>query len=216
MISNAEKAEGVEQARKLFAQQCDFVVAAAAPDHFPVRSVPEVAFIGRSNVGKSSLINALTNRKTLARASNTPGRTQQIIFFNLAKRLVLVDLPGYGHVEAPHMKKDQWNNLVQYYLQKRTILRCVLLLIDGRHGILANDITMMKFLDRAAASYKIVMTKADQVRPAEREQRIKQAEAMLAKHPAAKPKLLMTSADKDLGLEDLRVFLMDYAAPKAD
>ncbi|MFY9288646.1 MAG: ribosome biogenesis GTP-binding protein YihA/YsxC, partial [Alphaproteobacteria bacterium] len=162
-------------------------------------------------VGKSSLINALTNRKNLARASNTPGRTQQIIFFNLAERLMLADLPGYGHADAPREQKDQWNNLVYQYLQSRPPLRCVCLLIDSRHGIKANDLSMMQFLDRAAASYKVVLTKLDQVRGLEHDTILKQVEAKLQKHKAARPGVLATSSEKNSGIDELRSFLMDFA-----
>ena len=200
-----------EQARKFFAQSCDFVLAAAEPAHFPESKLPEVAFIGRSNVGKSSLINALTGRKGLARASNTPGRTQQAIFFDLGHRLMLVDLPGYGHAEAPPGEKERWNELVQNYLRQRRILKCVCLLIDGRHGVKANDLEMMGFLDRAAVSYQTVLTKIDQVRATEREMKKLQVAGILGRHPAARSDVMMTSADDKSGIDALRVFLMTSA-----
>ena len=201
----------IETARKLFAQNCEFVLAATGPQHFPNSKLSEVAFVGRSNVGKSSLINGLTGRKNLARASNTPGRTQQIIFFDLAHKLMLVDLPGYGHADAPRIEKDQWNELVHSYLQSRPNLTCVCLLIDSRHGAMANDLTMMQFLDRVAMSYQIVLTKIDQVRVPDREAKQRQLTAMLAKHPAARSDVLLTSADKTIGMEELRVFLSGFA-----
>jgi GTP-binding protein len=204
---NAMKNTDIEIARKLFAQSCDFVLAAADPNQFPKSKVPEIAFVGRSNVGKSSLINALTNRKGLAHASNTPGRTQQIVFFDLAHHLMLVDLPGYGYAEAPRADKEHWNELVHHYLQTRPTLRCVLLLIDSRHGIRKNDLTMMRFLDSDDVSYQIVLTKTDQMHPAEYETRQRQTEARLDKYPAARSGVIMTSAVKKNGLEALQVFL---------
>ncbi|MDD3370271.1 MAG: ribosome biogenesis GTP-binding protein YihA/YsxC [Alphaproteobacteria bacterium] len=195
-----------ETARKLFAQSCDFVLAAAEPAHFPKSRLPEIAFIGRSNVGKSSLINALTGRK-IARASNTPGRTQQIVFFNLFDRLMLVDLPGYGHADAPREQKDRWNGLVQTYLRKREALKCVCLLMDGRHEAKANDLEMMKFLDRAAMPYRIVLTKIDQIRSSERETRIRHAQALAAQHPAAQSEVMTTSAENGTGIPELRTYL---------
>jgi GTP-binding protein len=205
--------ETIEAARKMFAQKCDFVLSAPEPSSFPPSTLPEIAFIGRSNVGKSSLINALTNRKNLARASNTPGRTQQVVFFNLADRLMLVDLPGYGHAEAPGVEKDRWRDLVHTYLRARPALTCTCLLIDSRHGIMANDLEMMKFLDRAAASYKVVMTKIDQVRPIDRDTKPRQVAAKLTKHAAARDGIIITSSEKAIGLEDLRVFMMSLANP---
>jgi GTP-binding protein len=196
-----------ENARKLFAGACDCLLAAAEPLQFPNSALPEVAFIGRSNVGKSSLINALTGRKDLARASNTPGRTQQVVFFNLAKRLMLVDLPGYGHAEAPRDQRDRWSGLVQTYLRKRSNLKCVCLLLDSRHEIKANDLDMMGFLDRAAVVYKLVLTKMDQVRANEREGHVRQIKELAARHPAALSDILSTSAENKSGIEELRVFL---------
>lgn len=197
----------VEDARKLFAQSCDFVLAASEPAHFPESSLPEVAFIGRSNVGKSSLINALTGRKDLARTSNTPGRTQQIIFFNLADELMLVDLPGYGHAKAPPVEQNRWNRLVQTYLRKRESLNFVCLLLDARHKAKDNDIEMMTFLDKAAVLYCCVLTKMDQIKGEEREQRIEETKALIAKHPAALSDFIATSSEDKTGLPELRCFL---------
>ena len=199
-------------AQKLFAGPCECVLAAGEAEQFPKTRMPEVAFVGRSNVGKSSLINALVNRKNLARASNTPGRTQQIVFFDLGGKLMLADLPGYGHAEAPRAEIDHWNELVHRYLQTRSKLRCVLLLIDARHGLMANDLEMMKFLDRAAVSYQIVLTKTDKLRSTEHEARRRQIEAMLEKHPAARSGILYTSAAKDVGLEEVKGFLAGYVS----
>jgi len=198
-----------EEARILFAQECRCLLAAVEPAQFPDSVFPEVAFIGRSNVGKSSLINALTGRKNLARASKTPGRTQQIVFFNLADTLMLVDLPGYGFAEAPLVEKNRWDKLVQTYLRKRENLKCVCLLLDGRHEIKANDLDMMKLLDRAAAVYKIVLTKMDSVRPAERDVRLAEARKCTTKHPAALNDVIATSAESQAGIAELRAFLTE-------
>jgi GTP-binding protein len=207
-MSDKEKAE---MARKLFAQECDFLLAAAAPVQFPDRPLPEIAFIGRSNVGKSSLVNALTGRKNLARASNMPGRTQQVVFFNLADRMMLVDLPGYGHAEAPVTEKDKWTGLVQAYLRHRRQLKCVFLLLDGRHGVKANDLDMMALLDRAAVRYKIVLTKLDKVKKTEHDERIHQVSELIARHPAALTGVIATSAEEGLGIDALREFAVDIA-----
>ena len=206
---------GSDAGHKLFTQPCLFVMSAPEPEFLPPTKLPEIALIGRSNVGKSSLINALTNRHDLARASSTPGRTQMINFFNLGERLMIADLPGYGHAKAPDHEKDRWNDLVHHYLQKRNTLRCVCLLIDGRHGTLAKDLSMMHFLDRAAISYQIVLTKIDHIAAVERDKRVHQVTASLGAHPAARGTVLTTSARKGDGLEELRNFLADFAeAPK--
>lgn len=200
-----------DKGRKLFSQPCAFVLSAPAPENFPASSLPEVAFIGRSNAGKSSLINALTHRKDLARTSNTPGRTQHIVFFDLGHKLMLVDLPGYGHAKAPRQEKERWNDLVHYYLQTRPALRCVCLLLDARHGILANDLAMMQFLDGAACSYQLVLTKADQIHATERDAKKNQILAALNQHKAARPQVFVTSAKKAEGIEELRAFLAGFA-----
>lgn len=207
--------ETAEAARRLFAGPCDFRVSAAQPEHFDAleEALPEIAFWGRSNVGKSSLINGLTGRKGLARASNTPGRTQQIIFFSLGGRLMFADLPGYGHAKAPKDEIAKWNAFIKYYLKKRTRLRCVLLLIDARHGALAKDIEKMAFLDTMAVSYQVVMTKADQLRGADPDIRKAEVEALLKKHPAAHPDVLLTSAEKGEGIAALRERLYSFVEP---
>jgi GTP-binding protein len=212
MTENTNEDQAVskaEQARLLFAQPCDFVLSAPTPSSFPDTKLPEVAFIGRSNVGKSSLVNALTGRRNLARASNTPGRTQQVNFFDLAHRLMLVDLPGYGHAEAPREEKDRWNELVQSYMRLRRSLKCVCLLVDGRHGAKSNDLEMMSFLDRAAVPYKVVLTKVDQVRDSERDQRRQQVTEILTRHPAARDGIILTSAENKSGVDTLREYLLE-------
>lgn len=193
-----------ESANKIFVGTGEFLRACSALDQFPPGKLPEIAIVGRSNVGKSSLINALTGRKSLARSSKTPGRTQQIIFFDIAKMLTLADLPGYGHAKAPRAEQDKWNELIHDYLRSRPQLLLVFLLIDGRHGALANDLSMMCFLDRAGVAYQIVLTKIDQVKKTEIPARLQQTEAQLAQHPAARSSVMMVSAEKNTGVEELR------------
>lgn len=194
----------MEAGRLLFAGPCDFVLGVAALKQLPPPDLPEVAFIGRSNVGKSSLINALTGRKALARTSNTPGRTQQLNFFNLGNRLMLVDLPGYGYARAPKGEVDAWTDLIVDYLQGRPNLKRTCLLIDSRHGPKANDIEMMKLLDRSAVIYQTVLTKLDKPKAKDREMNIAGTEAEMSKHPAAFPILFPTSSEKGTGIPELR------------
>ena len=206
-------AQRADDLRRFFAKSCDFLVAAAQPEHFDAvePDLPEVAFWGRSNVGKSSLINAITGRRGLARASNTPGRTQQIVFFNMGEGLLFADLPGYGHAKAPKEEIKKWNAFIRYYLKTRARLRCVLLLIDARHGLKANDEEMMDFLDRMAVSYQIVLTKADQVRGSDPSATLAQVRERIKKHPAARPEPILTSAEKETGIEQVRDFLLTVA-----
>jgi len=197
----------VAMANKLFVGSGEFLRACAAPDQFPPGKLPEIAFVGRSNVGKSSLINAVTARRNLARSSKTPGRTQQIVFFDIAGTLMLADLPGYGHAKAPREEQAEWNELIHHYLTSRPQLLCVCLLIDGRHGALANDVSMMQFLDRAGVSFQIILTKIDKVKSVEQTARREQIEAQLTQHPAARAKILMVSAEKQTGIEELRMLI---------
>jgi GTP-binding protein len=191
-----------EAARRLFAQECHFVAGAASLDRLPEAELPEIAFAGRSNVGKSSLINALTGRGGLARASNTPGRTRQINFFRLADALMLVDLPGYGYARAPKREIAAWTKLVDAYLRGRAPLRRLLLLIDARHGIKDSDRELMKMLDAAAVSYQGMLTKIDKA--ADLASMKAEVSAELATHVAAHPTLLATSAVTGAGIEDAR------------
>ncbi|MDD4617472.1 MAG: ribosome biogenesis GTP-binding protein YihA/YsxC [Alphaproteobacteria bacterium] len=197
-----------EETRKFFAQPCDFMRAAAEPSQFPPAELPEVAFIGRSNVGKSSLINALTGRK-LARASNTPGRTQQIVFFNLANKLMLVDLPGYGHADAPSQEKERWNGLVRTYLRKREVLKSVCLLLDSRHEVKANDLEMMTFLDRCAVPYRLILTKTDRIKAIDVPDVIERIEKLAAQHPAALSGALATSSETKTGINTLQMAIAE-------
>lgn len=205
--------EALERGRWLFAQTCTFLVSAAAPDQVPAVDLPEIAFAGRSNVGKSSLVNALTGRKTLARTSNTPGRTRLLNFFRLAEHLLLVDLPGYGYARASKSDIKQWTGLTRAYLRGRPNLRRVCLLIDARHGLKPGDEAVMALLDEAAVSYQVVLTKADKA-SAEALAKTREATArQLAKRPAAHPEILATSARKGLGITELRAALAALARP---
>lgn len=201
----------IEAGRVLFAQNCEFVMGAARLDQLPPPGLPELAFAGRSNVGKSSLINVLTGRKALARTSNTPGRTQQINFFDLGQRLMLVDLPGYGYARASKSSVEEWTRLIHLYLKGRTNLRRLCVLIDARHGVKDNDRALMAELDRAAVVYQVVLTKADKIKVAAGENLRADIERDLKKHPAAMPEIHLTSAQKGAGIEGLRADLAELA-----
>jgi GTP-binding protein len=197
----------IEAARKLFAGPCDFIWGATSAENLPPETHNEVAFVGRSNAGKSSLVNALTGRKSLARVSQTPGATRQINFFNLAGRLMLVDLPGYGFAKRSKSESDQWQEMIFAYLRHRARLRRVALLIDGRRGIMDSDRQVMELLDRAAVSYGLVLTKIDEV-PAKMQPRtLEAAQAETAKHTAALAQVRLTSALKGDGIAELRADL---------
>jgi GTP-binding protein len=212
-MSTAEEQMAAEAARRLFAQECRFIAGADRIEALPPIGLPEVAFAGRSNVGKSSLVNALTGRTTLARVSHTPGRTQQLNFFDLAGRLVLVDMPGFGFARAAKRKIRDWSGLIERYLRGRPSLRRVCLLIDARHGAMAVDRGFMQRLDAAAVSYQVVLTKCDKVKPAQLEERIAALTAELAQHVAAHPDIIVTSAHAGIGIADLRAALAALAAP---
>ena len=203
--------EAVEAARKLFAGPCEFIAGAASLDSLIPSSLPEVAFAGRSNVGKSSLVNALTGRRTLARTSSSPGHTRQINFFDLANRLFLVDLPGYGFAQVSKSMKETWQDLASAYLRGRPTLKRVCLLIDSRHGVKDTDRETMKNLDAAAVSYQLVLTKTDHLKPAQIPKAIAAAEAVARKHGAAHPQVLPTSSETGFGVAELRAEIMDVA-----
>lgn len=205
--------EALERGRWLFAQTCTFLVSAAAPDQVPAADLPEIAFAGRSNVGKSSLVNALTGRKTLARTSNTPGRTRLLNFFRLAEHLLLVDLPGYGYARASKSDIKQWTGLTRAYLRGRPNLRRVCLLVDARHGLKPGDEAVMALLDEAAVSYQVVLTKADKASAEALAKTREATTSQLAKRPAAHPEILATSARKGLGITELRAALAALARP---
>ena len=201
----------LEVGRLLFAQACDFVMGVRTEVDLPPVELPEVAFAGRSNVGKSSLLNALTNRRTLARTSNTPGRTREVNFFRLGGRLMLVDLPGYGYARAGKEEIARWNELIGDYLRGRGNLLRVYLLIDARRGIGAPDRKVMELLDKAAVVYQVVLTKIDKVKPGPLGKVQAATEAELKRHGAAYPEILATSSKNKIGLELLRATVATLA-----
>lgn len=200
-------AEAIEAGRRLIAGGVEFVKGVTAMAGLPPADRPEVCFAGRSNVGKSSLINALTGRRALARTSNTPGRTQEINFFDCAGALYLVDLPGYGYARAPKDAVARWQDLTRRYLTGRATLRRAFVLIDARHGVKAVDHQVMDLLDTAAVTFQAVLTKADKVSAAERARVLDQVRAGLARHAAAYPELAVTSSESGEGIDALRAAL---------
>lgn len=194
----------IEHGRWLFAQECNFIAGAATLDIIPPMSTQEVAFVGRSNVGKSSLINALTGRKTLARISHTPGRTAQLNFFLLGEKLTLVDLPGYGYAKVSKRTMNDWDRLIKGYLMGRAQLRRVCLLIDARHGIKTTDIDIMDLLDDAGVSYQIVLTKTDKATQADVAKIIAYVQTLFVQHPALYPDVIATSSRDRIGVPDLQ------------
>lgn len=196
--------ELLEAGRLLFAGSADFTSAAPALGALPPMEGVEIAFAGRSNVGKSSLINALTGRNTLARTSHTPGRTQQLNFFRIGERLMLVDMPGYGYAAVEKAKVEAWTKLIHAYLKGRSNLARVYVLIDSRHGLKSIDTDLLDGLDKAAVSYQVVLTKGDELKKSEIDRRIQGIQAALAKRPAAYPEVLLTSSRDDRGVAELR------------
>jgi GTP-binding protein len=209
-MTTAIDADLIEQGRKLFAGDWQFVWASPSIETLPPMASLEVAFAGRSNVGKSSLINALTGRNGLARTSHTPGRTQELIFFEGPEKagLRLVDMPGYGYASAPKAKIASWTELIHKFLQGRSSLARVYVLIDARHGLKDVDLDVFKTLDKSAVSYQLVLTKADQVKPAELAVKIAETTAALARHPAAFPDVLATSSHSGTGMPELRAAMV--------
>ena len=204
-------ADEIEAARKLFAGPCDFVWGSTTAENLPPQQLNEIAFVGRSNAGKSSLVNAVTGRKSLARVSQTPGATRQINFFNLAGRLMLVDLPGYGFAKRSKSESDSWQEMIFSYLRGRSRLRRVALLIDARRGVLDADRQVMELLDRAAVSYALVLTKVDELKAREQGAALEAAAAEAAKHTAALAQVQLTSALAGTGIPQLRAHLAALA-----
>ena len=211
--ADKEQNELAERARKLFAGPVEFLKSAPGLQYLPAADYPEIAFAGRSNVGKSSLLNALTNRKGLARTSNTPGRTQELNFFDVGQppQIRLVDMPGYGFAEAPKDLVKRWRFLVNDFLRGRSVLRRAIVLIDSRHGIKPVDTEIMEMLDKAAVNYQLVLTKADKVKPTELAKTLERTIAESAKHPAAHPQLIATSSETGLGIAELRTAILEAA-----
>ncbi|GJL95691.1 MAG: putative GTP-binding protein EngB [Hyphococcus sp.] len=203
MFSPAE----MEAGRHLFAQACTFMLGVVKLDTLPDEGPVEVAFAGRSNVGKSTLLNALTNQKGLARASNTPGRTREINFFDLAGAMRLVDLPGYGYARASRKDVDAWTKLTRDFLRGRSVLRRTCILVDSRHGLKSSDIDVMALLDEAAVNYQIVLTKTDKIKPTALDALIVETQQKIQRRPAAHPFIRATSSETGFGIEVLRADL---------
>lgn len=202
-----------EQARRLFAGRVDFLLSAPSLKYLPEPEAPEIAFAGRSNVGKSSLINAVTGRKSIARASVTPGRTQELNFFEVGEPTVLrlVDMPGYGFAKAPLKVVENWKRLVRDFLRGRVVLKRTLVLIDSRHGVKEVDREMMKMLDESAVGYRLVLTKADKIKASELDAVLAATQVEARKHPAAYPVVHVTSAEKGMGIAELRAAVLEDA-----
>ncbi len=203
-LTEDEAEAALEAGRKLFAAECRFFYAAQRLDQLPAADAGEVAFAGRSNVGKSSLLNALTGRTALARVSNTPGRTRQLNFFDLGGRLTLVDMPGYGYARAGKSVKQDWQGLMFDYLRGRPTLRRVILLLDARIELKEADEAVMELLDRAAVTFQIVLTKVDDVKPGALERKMAEVTALARRHPAAFPEIAVTSSETGQGIAELR------------
>ena len=210
----AARAELVERAGRLFSGRVEFLLSAPALKFLPEPQVPEIAFCGRSNVGKSSLLNALTGRRAIARTSVTPGRTQELNFFEVGEPTLfrLVDMPGYGFAKAPPAVVEKWRRLVRDYLRGRVVLKRTLLLVDARHGVKPVDAEMMKMLDEAAVGYRVVLTKADKLKATELEATIERTRAEARKHVAAHPEVLVTSSEVKLGIDALRAAVLEDVA----
>ncbi len=211
---SADVIAGIIEPNRIFSGPVTFLKSAPKLEFLPDPTVPEIAFAGRSNVGKSSLINALVNRNNLARASNTPGRTQELNFFDVGEPALfrIVDMPGYGYAKAPIKTVQQWRYLINDYLRGRAVLKRVFVLIDSRHGIKEVDHEIMKMLDAAAISYRIVLTKTDKIKASEREAVEVDTMAKLRKHVAAYPELSVTSAEKRGGIDELRAAVLEAVA----
>ncbi|MBV8184315.1 MAG: YihA family ribosome biogenesis GTP-binding protein [Hyphomicrobiales bacterium] len=205
----------LEAGRRLFARECRFRFAAGSSERLPPSDLPEIAFAGRSNAGKSSLINALTGRHHLARTSRTPGRTQELIFFELGGEVMLVDMPGYGYAAAPVETVKTWSEFARDYVRGRPNLYRVYVLADARHGLKPADLSMLDILDKAAVSYQLVLTKADEVRAKDQPARLADVQAALARRPAAYPGVVLTSSRTGAGLPELRAAVARLLSERA-
>ena len=212
-MTQEEHAAWLDAGRKLFSTECKFFFASQRLDQLPLPAGPEVAFAGRSNVGKSSLVNALTGRLSLARTSGQPGRTRQLNFFDLGGRLTLVDMPGYGYAQAAKAVKSDWQGLMFDYLRGRPNLRRVLLLMDARIEVKDADRAVMDLLDRAAVTYQLVLTKTDAIKPAPLDAKLAEMAALARRHPAAHPEVASTSSETGAGIEELRAAVAELADP---
>lgn len=210
-LTEQEQAARIEAGRLLFASECQFFFGAQKLEQVPPPAGPEIAFAGRSNVGKSSLLNALTGRKALARASSEPGRTRQLNFFDLGGRLVLVDMPGYGYARASKDIKADWQGMMFAYLRGRPTLRRVLLLLDSRIEIKPADIQVMELMDRAAVTYQLVLTKTDGIKPPALARKVDEIQRLARAHPAAFPDIMVTSSETGAGIAELRAVLTELA-----
>ncbi len=206
--------QALEAGRLLFAGECTFRYAAGTVERLPPPELPEIAFAGRSNAGKSSLINALTGRHALARTSRTPGRTQELIFFELSGKLMLVDMPGYGYAAAPVETVRAWSEFAKDYLRGRRNLYRVYVLVDARHGLKAADLAMLDAFDQAAVSYQLVLTKGDEVKAKDQPSRLAAVEAALSRRPAAYPGVILTSSRAGTGLPELRAAIAALLAER--
>lgn len=209
MSSEPLSKEAIEAGRSLFGRPTTFIKSVFHLKDLPPISMPEIAFAGRSNVGKSSIINAVVQKKGLAKTSNTPGRTQCLNFFSTGDICYIVDMPGYGYAEAPKKIVQGWHKLIKEYLLGRSSLRRVYVLIDSRHGLKPNDIEVMNLLDECAVSYQVILTKTDKISKAEQEKCIAEVTEKLLKHPAAYPSVLLTSSEKGTGIEEFRALIAE-------
>lgn len=210
---DTDQAELIEAGRVLFARPIEFMLSVVRMETLPPPDMPEICFAGRSNVGKSSLINALTNRKDLARASNTPGRTRELNYFNLDDRIHIVDLPGYGYARAPKTEIAIWTKLTREFLRGRAPLRRIFLLVDSRHGLKDSDLEIMSMLDVVAVTYQIVLTKIDKIKAPDVAKVLEKSQAAIARRPAAFPVIITTSSVKKTGLDMLKAEIASLALP---
>ena len=214
--SSQRDIDDLETGRSLFASNCEFIAAANNVAALPPVTLPEICFAGRSNVGKSSLVNALTGRRMLARTSQTPGRTRQLIFFNLANRLHLVDLPGYGYAAAPKNDIKAWTGLTRKFLGMRPSLQRVFLLLDSRRGVGPSDEDIMQVLDNSAVSWAVVLTKSDKLKPVQIDKIVKDTHTRIRRYVAAYPEIFITSSETKNGIEYLRAHMAGFALPKSN